>query len=527
MQRLKTSFLFSRFFLIICAISVIGLFFGVQFIESSTNGKFDQLNNFFKVYRLVKENYPDEIEDDVLIEAAIEGMLSTLDPHSVYINKEDYKETEEDMDGEFEGIGVQFSIIDKYITVISPIIDGPADKAGIESGDKIIEINGNSAYQITIPEVLKKLKGPKGTSVIITVQRGNQEFKRTLIRDKIPLNSIPSYFMIDNQVGYIKLTKFSRKTFSEFKNAFNSLENKGMEKLLLDLRDNPGGLLDQSIEILDMFISSNDTLLYTKGKIWGANTAYEATFNRKDKSQIPIITLINRGSASASEIIAGTLQDLDRGYVIGETSFGKGSVQQAFDLDNETAARITIAKFYTPSGRSIQRDYSSGDDKYYKDLAVIDRKLSDSLKNVLPKYKTKKGRIVYGGGGIHPDIFSQDTTSLSKATVDLIYNPDRIIFNYTESIKTDYKNINEYYMLKQKAENSIEFDNFIKWLIIKEDHYNEEGLEKDWKYIKTRIIAELANKTFSRKEFYRTMIMNDKTVLESLKYFDEAKKLLN
>ena len=299
-----------------------------------------------------------------------------------------------------------------------------------------------------------------------------------------------------------------------------------MNKLLLDLRNNPGGLLDQAISMLDMFISSNDTLLYTKGRISDSNSVIRANYGRFDK-KLPIISIINRGSASASEIISGTLQDLDRGLVVGETSFGKGSVQQHYDLDDSTAVRITVAKFYTPSGRSIQRDYNSGDDEYYYNLNIDNRELSDSLKSNLPQFKTRKGRIVYGGGGINPDIYFQDTTQLSEKSLDLVYNPKRPIFNYTESIKNNYLNDTDYDLFIINTNKAINILDFASWLETNNYNYIKSDIDKDWSYIKNRIIAELANKTFNRKYYYKTLIMNDKTVLEALNYFDEAKTLLN
>ena len=525
MNTKKTSFIFKNVFLIFFSILVVLLFLKVG-INQNKN-KFDTLNVLHNVIRLIDTKYVEEPDMNLLIEGAISGMLNKLDPHSIYINKSDYQQTSEDMEGEFEGIGVEFSIIDDYITVITPIVDGPAYQAGIKSGDKIVKINGESAYQITTADVLKKLKGPKGTEVEVTIQRmGLEEFKRILIRDKIPLKSIPSYFMLDHNIGYIKLSKFSKKTFEEFSDSYNVLESRGMQKLLLDLRDNPGGLLDQAISILDMFISSNDTLLYTKGRIPNANTVIRAQKNLIDK-KIPIIAIINRGSASASEIIAGTFQDLDRGLVIGETSFGKGSVQQHYDLNDSTATRITVAKFYTPSGRSIQRNYYTGADEYYLNININNREINDSLKTTLPQFKTRKGRIVYGGGGITPDIYFQDTTLLSKQLVALIYNPKRPIFNYTESVKETYTKYADYYEFKKQAEVLIKEKIFIEWL--KESGYDYENDQEtgEWIYLKNRIIAELANKVFDRNSYYKTIIMNDKVVLESLNYFDEAKTLLN
>ena len=501
----------NSFLLIIAGISIL-VFLGLR-LDQNKN-KYDKLKVLTKVLRLIDEQYVEEVDFEPLVEGAISGMLNTLDPHSTYINKKDFQKTSEEFDGEFEGIGVEFSIMDDYITVITPIIDGPSYRAGIQAGDKIIKINGESAYQIKTSEVVKKLKGPKGTKVEVTIQRVGQEpFNRTLIRDKIPIKSVVSYFNLDDSIGYIKLSRFSKKTMEEFENAFDELEKNGMQKLLLDLRDNPGGLLDQSVEMLDMFISSNDTLLYTKGRIWGSNDAFKASYNFKNE-KIPIIAIINRGSASASEIVSGALQDLDRGIVFGETSFGKGSVQRQYELDDSTATRITIAKYYTPSGRSIQRSYSSGKDEYYLDLNSDNRELTDSIKKLRPRFKTKSGRTVYGGGGITPDIYFRDTASISAETLQLIYNSNRPIFNYST-------------FFKDKIQIDPDIDDFLNWLEDKEYQYNKDNIEKEWDFIKTRILAEHANLRGGRNEYYKKIISRDTTVIEAIKHFEEAKALLN
>ena len=510
---------FKNTFLLITALILVITFLGLD-LDRNKN-KYDKLKVLTKVLRLLDEQYVEEVDFESLVEGAISGMLNTLDPHSTYINKNDFKKTSEEFDGEFEGIGIEFSIIDDYITVITPIIDGPSYKAGIQAGDKIIKINGESAYQIETADVVKKLKGPKGTKVKVTIQRkGEETFTRNLIRDKIPIKSVISYFKLDQNVGYVKLSRFSKKTMEEFEAAYNDLEQQGMQKLLLDLRDNPGGLLDQSVKMLDMFISSNDTLLFTKGRIWGANDSFKATYNYRDKS-IPIIAIINRGSASASEIVSGALQDLDRGLVLGETSFGKGSVQRQYELDDSTATRITIAKYHTPSGRSIQRSYATGKDEYYFDLNSDNRELTDSIKELRPKFKTRNGRTVYGGGGITPDIYFKDSASTTKETMQLVFNSDRPIFNYATSLK-DNQNINN------KEHNfKANLNNFILWLDDNKYEHNVDSIKKDWDYIEIRILAELANQVLGRNEYYKTLISNDPVIIEAIKHFEEAKALLN
>tara|TARA_B100000287_G_scaffold116508_1_gene108504 strand:- start:1908 stop:3473 length:1566 start_codon:yes stop_codon:yes gene_type:complete len=521
MTKKKTYGKFNTWLLPVIAFLCIVIFLGLK-VDNNPN-KYKKLKILTKVLRLLDEQYVEDVDFDSLVEGAISGMISTLDPHSAYINKNDFQKSSEEFDGEFEGIGIEFSIIDDYITVMTPIIDGPSYKAGIQAGDKIVKINGESAYQIKTSDVVKKLKGPKGTQVTITIKRGNEDpFERTLIRDKIPIKSVVSYFNLDDNVGYIKLSRFSKKTISEFITAFEELEKNGMDKLLIDLRNNPGGLLDQAVSMLDMFISSNDTLLYTKGRIYGSNEVFKDSPQFINK-KIPIITIINRGSASASEIVSGAFQDLDRGLVIGETSFGKGSVQRQYELDDSTATRITIAKYYTPSGRSIQRSYASGKDEYYLDLNSDNRELTDSTKNLKPQFKTRKGRTVYGGGGITPDIYFKDTTVISKPTLELLYNSNRPIFNYAITLKSSFDTNTDFDEFSLKNN----FYEFIDWLDEKDYEYNKDSIEKDWDLIETRIVAEIANQLFDRNQYYKKLISNDIIVNEAIKHFEEAKALLN
>lgn len=380
-------------------------FFFMLFILYSFNTEniLSKLKSLSFLLRLVDNYYVDEVELDQIIDGAMHGLLEELDPHSQYIPSDDFKMMQESMIGEFEGIGIEFAILDGYITVVSPIPDTPSDRAGLVGGDKIIKINGESAYKIKQDEVFQKLRGPKNSIVEVTISRSGLEepFNVKLIRDKIPIHSITASFNYSKDLGYIKINRFAKKTHEDLQNSIDSLKLHGMKKIILDLRNNGGGLMDQAIEIVDLFINSNDTILFTKGRIYDANSVFYAQKNFKD-NLMPIIVLINRSSASASEIVAGAFQDLDRGLVVGETSFGKGLVQKQFILDDGSAARITIAKYYTPSGRLIQRDFADGIDEYYLNLGVENREVSDSLKNELPRYKTKSGRMVYGGGGDIP-----------------------------------------------------------------------------------------------------------------------------
>ena len=491
--------------------------------------QFQKMKTMTQIIRLVSENYVEDVDMNDILEGAIIGLLDRLDPHSSYISSDQLELINEQFDGEFEGIGIEFSILGGFITVISPIPGTPSDRAGLQSGDKIIRINDKSAYKITQKDVMEKLRGPKGTTVDVTISRPGIEddFNVTLLRDKIPIVSVLASFMIDENTGYIKINRFARTTAVELKEALTKLENSGMNQLLLDLRNNGGGMMDQAISIVDMFVSSHDTILFTKGKISGSSEVYRAKKNRRDKDY-PVIVLINRGSASASEIVSGAFQDLDRGLVVGETSFGKGLVQRQYPLKDGSAARITIARYYTPSGRLIQRAYSDVAD-YYTDLTLDNREAEDSTLAEKPIYHTKKGRTVYGGGGITPDIFSEQDLELSKSTREVLTHPDRLDFKYANELKSD---IQEKYSDYMKFRNTYKIDGkkineFVHWLEKQEIEFSEDEIEEDWDYLENRILAQAASSIWGKEYLYKHKLTQDVQAQEALKHFNEARELFN
>jgi carboxyl-terminal processing protease len=409
------------------------------FKSDTAKDQFQKMKTLTQIIRLVSENYVEEVDMNDILEGAIIGLLDKLDPHSSYISSDQFELINEQFDGAFEGIGIEFNILEGYITVISPIPGTPSDRAGLQTGDKIVRINDKSAYKITQKDVMEKLRGPKGTPVDVTISRpGTDEyFDVTLVRDKIPIVSVVASFMGDDETGYVKVGRFARATAKEIDKSLSKLENMGMKQLLLDLRNNGGGMMDQAISIVDMFVSSRDTILFTKGKISGSTEAYRARKSSLDKDY-PVVVLINRGSASASEIVSGAFQDLDRGLVVGETSFGKGLVQRQYPLRDGSAARITIARYYTPTGRLIQRPYEDIGD-YYTDLGKDSREATDSTLAEKPIFITKKGRHVYGGGGITPDIFSELDLNFNESTRKFLSHPDRLTFQFAGELKNDIK----------------------------------------------------------------------------------------
>jgi len=502
------------------------IIFFYGFKSDAVQDQFQKMKTLTQVIRLVSNNYVEDVDMNDILDGAIIGLLDRLDPHSSYISSDQLELINEQFDGEFEGIGIEFSILGGYITVISPIPGTPSDRAGLQSGDQIVKINDESAYKISQKDVMNKLRGPKGTSVVVMISRPGMEenFKVTLIRDKIPIVSILANFMIDENTGYIKINRFARTTTSEIKTALKGLEKNGMNQLLLDLRNNGGGIMDQAVNILDMFISSQDTILFTKGKIPGSSEVFRAKKNSLDKDY-PVIVLINRGSASASEIISGAFQDLDRGLVVGETSFGKGLVQRQYQLRDGSAVRITIARYYTPSGRLIQRPYNDIVD-YYSDLTLDNREAEDSTLVEKPIFYTRKGRIVYGGGGIAPDIFSKQDLDFSKSTREILTNPERLVFKYAGELKNSIQKKYDNYK-KFRNTYKINKNKFFDWLKKQEIEFSVEELQQDWNYLENKILAELANKVWGKEYFFKQLLVQDNQAQDALKHFNDARKLFS
>ena len=492
-------------------------------ISASTSDPFNKLKTIAQLVRIIYEKYVEEPDMNKILNGALTGMLDELDPHSSFIPAEDLEGIDELFRGDFEGIGIEFSLIDGYITVISPIPDTPSDRAGIISGDKITKINGESAYKITQKEVVKKLRGKKGTKVVVTIARIGMEetFETTLVRDKIPIRSVASSFMINEDVGYIKVTRFAGTTFNEFTDAIDKLEKNGMKKILIDLRNNGGGLLDQAIKMADLFISTNDTIVFTKGRIRGSSGVHRAKYSKNDLN-LPVVVLINNGSASASEIVSGAFQDLDRGIVVGEKSFGKGLVQRQYELQDGSAARVTIAKYYTPSGRLIQRDYDVPLDEYY-----INNSENDTIVENQEQYFTKSGRTVYGGGGITPDVIQKNNVEYNESTRKIYFHEDRLLFKYANEIKENGVSPESYIDLMTNYK--INQNEFLIWLNLNDIEYVKEDLviKEDWEFIANRIKAEIANVLWGREDFYKALTFNDLQVKVALNQFEDAEKLLN
>lgn len=500
-------------------------------IAANGNDLFLKLKVLNDIIGIVNDYYVDVPDWDEVMEGAYSGLLEQLDPHSFYIEKKELSGINEEFTGKFEGIGIEFDVLDGYITVISPVAGAPAEKVGLEVGDKIVRIDGESAYKIKREDVSKKLRGPKGTAVEVTIRRkGVEDFDVTIIRDEIPLYSVSAAFMIDDSTAYVFVNRFSGTTSDEVREALARLASVGMTRLILDLRNNSGGLMDQAIEISDLFIEGRKMIVYTQGRIRGANEEFYS--GRIDGYEnIPIVVLLNRGSASASEIVAGAIQDHDRGLIVGETSFGKGLVQRQYPLRDGSAIRLTVARYYTPSGRLIQRAYDGTLEDYYKDLYEENRDSllaeEDSLEG-RPQYQTDAGRIVYGGGGINPDYQVKYEQNLSRDTYKLLRHPSRVLFEYTNQIAEEYKryeNKKERFISKFEISDK-DFEEFLEMARSKAIAVDDEKIRKDAGYIKMMLKAELAREFWGYDEYYKVIRLHDNQVEAAGQYLEEARQML-
>lgn len=516
----------------------IGIVLGIQFQKVFSNDNLqDGIEKMDNVLRLTQRYYVEKVDTPKLVEAAITGMLDKLDPHSVYINAKRLKTIEESFRGNFDGIGIEFQVIDDTLTVVAPITGGPSEKLGIQSGDRIIKIEGKSAIGITNDQVRQKLRGKAGTKVKVTILRYgvNDPIEYTITRDKIPIHSVDAYLMINKDVGYVSVSRFSGTTSSELLDALKDLKQKGMNRLILDLRGNPGGYLNQAVKVADFFISGNKKIVYTKGRRKEFNEEFDASY-KSDFENIPLIVLVNKGSASASEIVSGAVQDWDRGLIVGTTTFGKGLVQRQFTLPDGSAIRLTIAKYYTPSGRLIQRDYKNlNKEEYYHDAGDSTLVNGDNLNHKADKdssakfFKTKGGRKVYGGGGITPDyvIKSDKTTGYTTNLLrkNVFY---QFILRYLETKKQNI--INKYgnnlkSFNKNFKINSSTLKNFLAFAKTLKVKFNLKEFNIDKNFIKARLKAQIARNFWKNKGWYTVLLNQDKEIQKSLSLFKEASDL--
>jgi carboxyl-terminal processing protease len=514
-------------FLAAMALSLL-LGFGMARGLMATDDLRSQLDLFTQVLYLVQNHYVEPPDNEKLIHGAIDGMLKTLDPHTVFLPPQRAQRMDEEFRGDYSGIGIQFEIRDGVITVISPLEGTPSFRLGIRAGDHIVEIDGKPVPKtVTNDDVFKALRGPSGSQVQIAIEREGEELHRyTIERAKIPIESIPYAYMIRPGVGYVRIIRFSQTTGEELETALAKLHDQGMKSLLLDLRANSGGLLSQAVDVLDQLIPENKKVVYTRGRIASANADYYTTDRPKQMSG-PLVVLIDHGSASASEIVAGAIQDLDRGIVAGTNSFGKGLVQNQLTLNDGSKLLLTIAKYYTPSGRLIQRDYTkAADQTEYALEAYREDAPTDSELAARPKFKTARGRLVYGGGGILPDDVISDRDNLTRVEADMIQK--RVFFEWA----TAY--LNQHRATKWTPE-SFTKEGFkmteADWAQLRKIMENRKvAVDSVWTsdrpFMVQQIRAELGSATAGSLERYRILVEDDPQLNTALGLFPQASKLL-
>jgi carboxyl-terminal processing protease len=494
-------------------------------VVSDRDNLLAHLQTFSSVLSMVKEYYVDDVDSDKLIDSAIRGLLLELDPHSAYLDAERFADITEVHQGEYHGIGIQFDIINGWLTVISPIEGGPSYELGLRPGDRIVAIDSVSARNITTQEVFDKLRGPKGTKVSITVMREgiDEPMEYEITRDTIPIYSVPYSFMVAPGVGYVRLIRFSASTSQELEEALDKLEAAGMEKLILDLRDNSGGYLNQAVEVADKFIAGKRLLVYTKGRIPSSSQEYYST-EAATHSRIPLVVMISHGSASASEIVSGAIQDWDRGLVAGETSFGKGLVQRPFKMNDGSGLLLTVARYYTPSGRLIQRDYSSEDRSEYYTEGYTGTAAEDTTR---PVFHTSMGRKVYGGGGITPDeplVYERLTPFEQKLARDRIPFEFAGAYIVQDGITPDTFGSFENFLNNFEVTDPI-LERCASFMKERDFEFTDEELGADRDYLKLAIKAELAGHLWNTGERYQVYITNDKSVKKVIELLPEAEML--
>ncbi len=524
---------------LLLALSIAGgIWIGATFAEpkGSQNDLRAALYKLQEIMTYINRDYVDSVDTNELVEFGITKMLEKLDPHSSYIPAKDASLAQSQLEGEFDGIGVEFGIIRDTIYVVAPLTGGPSEALGIQSGDQIISVDGKTVAGIGITnrEVFDYLRGPSGSKVAVEIKRKNAPslIKYSITRAKIPQYSINATYMVDKEIGYIKVTRFAATTYDEFRKSVADLQAKGMKKLIIDLQGNPGGYMGAAIYMVDELLGGRDLIVSQVGKVSQYNNkAYASKPGMFEEGSV--IVLINEGSASASEILAGAIQDNDRGLIVGRRSFGKGLVQMPIDLSDGAELRLTIARYFTPSGRSIQKPYDSDYEAYETDLNNRYEKgeffSADSIQfNDSLKYKTKKGRTVYGGGGIMPDYFVPLDTTMNSAYVNKLFSTDasrEYLLDYVSKNKSKFSKISveDYYktfkvsdaMLMDLADfgkkNKVEFD--------------AKDFAKSKEYLRILIKAHLGRQLYDDSAFYKVINDINEVYQQAIKLFGEADKI--
>jgi len=516
--------------LLLAGMLVLGIYLGSYF----TSGTSETISFFPKksvnsadkigqIINFIDKEYVDTVAKNNLINKAINAILEDLDPHSYYISAEELASYTEPLEGNFDGIGVEFLIQSDTVRVVSAIEDGPSEELGIMAGDKIISVDGENiaGVEINNEDVIKHLKGPRGTEVKVEILRNKEVLPFNITRGTIPINSVVTSQLLDNTTGYIKISRFARTTYDEFMSHMGRLRAEGMEDIILDLRGNGGGYLNAAVQISEEFLQKGQLVVYTEGKSSPKRSYYASKIG--EYSEMPLAILINQGSASASEILAGAIQDNDRGLIIGRRSFGKGLVQEHLSLPDQSALRLTVARYYTPTGRSIQKPYGEGvhyDDDYELRFEHGEMMYQDSI--VFPdslKYTTPGGRIVYGGGGIMPDIFvGIDTVGASQYLSIVSYQGllNQFGFDYADGHRVDLKNYTSYRDFKQRFEITDDLlKDFVSYSSEKGIAADDKGIKASKEVLKIRIKAYIARNIWGNDGYYAIMNQDDNVLKEA------------
>ncbi len=511
----------------------IGLILGARMNFDTSDELFSANPKKQKLNRLIDYidyEYVDDVNTDSIVDVTVNKILENLDPHSVYIPKEEYASVTENMKGDFVGIGVSFYKVDDTIVVIKALEDGPSEKIGIRGGDRILYADGAKLFDQNLSEdsLTTRLKGKENSKVTLKVLRKGIKDLLTfnVKRGKVPLKSIDAAYMLTDKLGYIKINRFSETTFKEFSQAIKKLKKEGARQIALDLRDNPGGYLSEAINIADEFIKDDNLILFTKNKSGAIEETYAQRKGEFENGKV--FVLINENSASASEVVAGALQDNDVGTIVGRRSYGKGLVQREMELGDGSAVRLTIARYYTPTGRSIQKPYDNGNESYFDDymrryengeLNNLDSiQVNDSLRFVTPG-----GKVVYGGGGIIPDVFVAKNTDSEKEKLTYLLRSgymSRFVFNLLEKDRPYYnsiekKNFREEIMITQEMID--DFEQYLKFLNVRIDLSQEKYKPLLKKYLK----AEMAQQLFGTNAFEKFLNEDDRIIERVIELSEE------
>jgi len=524
---------------LLLALSIAGgIWIGATFAEpqSNQNDLRAALYKLQEIMTYINRDYVDSVDTNELVEFGINKMLEKLDPHSSYIPAKDASLAQSQLEGEFDGIGVEFGIIRDTIYVVAPLTGGPSEALGIQSGDQIISVDGKTVAGIGITnrDVFDYLRGPSGSKVDVEIKRKNAPslINYSITRAKIPQYSINATYMVDQEIGYIKVTRFAATTYEEFRKSVTDLQAQGMKKLIVDLQGNPGGYMGAAIYMADELLGGRDLIVSQTGKVSQySNKAYASKPGLFEEGAV--IVLINEGSASASEILAGAIQDNDRGLIVGRRSFGKGLVQMPIELADGAELRLTIARYFTPSGRSIQKPYDSDYEAYERDwvnryehgefFSADSIRFNDSL-----KYQTKKGRTVYGGGGIMPDYFVPLDTTMNSAYVNKLFSSDtsrEYLLDYVSKNKGKFTQVSveDYYTNFRVSDGMLE--ELVAFGKKNKVEFDAKDFSKSKEYLRILIKAHLGRQLYDDSAFYKVVNDINEVYQQAIQLFGEAEKI--